>query len=88
MLSRLFIAALWSPAGKGLTAWLSSVPFSRVSITFLCGILCQVCYLVVSIPDISHHSYFGNSDLIEVSLYLQDILFYRCTLKCHENKLL
>ena len=23
MLSRLFIAALWSPAGKGLTSWLS-----------------------------------------------------------------
>ena len=22
MLSRLFIAALWSPAGKGLTSWL------------------------------------------------------------------
>ena len=27
MLSRLFIAALWSPAGKGLTSWLLSVMF-------------------------------------------------------------
>ena len=27
MLSRLFIAALWSPAGKGLTAWLLLVMF-------------------------------------------------------------
>ena len=25
MLSRLFIAALWSPAGNGLTSWLSFV---------------------------------------------------------------
>ena len=27
MLSRLFIAALWSPAGKGLTSWLLLVMF-------------------------------------------------------------
>ena len=27
MRSRLFIAALWSPAGKGLTSWLLSVVF-------------------------------------------------------------
>ena len=27
MLSRLFIAALWSPAGKGLTSWLLLVLF-------------------------------------------------------------
>ena len=27
MLSRLFIAALWSPAGKGLTYWLLLVMF-------------------------------------------------------------
>ena len=30
MLSRLFIAALWSPAGKGLTSWLSFVMFNCV----------------------------------------------------------
>ena len=30
MLSRLFIAALWSPAGKGLTYWLSFVMFNCV----------------------------------------------------------
>ena len=28
MLSRLFIAALWSPAGKGLTSWLLFVIFN------------------------------------------------------------
>ena len=30
MLSRLLIAALWSPAGKGLTSWLSIVMFNCV----------------------------------------------------------
>ena len=29
-ISRLFIAALWSPAGKGLTSWLSFVMFNCV----------------------------------------------------------
>ena len=28
MLSRMFIATLWSPAGKGLTSWLSFVMFA------------------------------------------------------------
>ena len=30
MLSRLFITALWSPAGKGLTSWLLFVMFNCV----------------------------------------------------------
>ena len=34
MLSRLFIAALWLPAGKGLTSWLSFVIFDCVFVTF------------------------------------------------------
>ena len=34
MLSRLFIAALWSPAGKGLTSWLLFVMFYCVFFTF------------------------------------------------------
>ena len=38
MLSRLFIAALWSPAGKGLTPWLLFVMFNCVFVTFPCGI--------------------------------------------------
>ena len=42
MLSRLFIAALWSHAGKGLTSWLFSVMFNCVLVTFPCGILGQV----------------------------------------------
>ena len=49
MLLRLFIAAVWSPAGKELTSWLS---FSHVVY------LVQVWYLIVSIPDLCQLSYF------------------------------
>ena len=48
MLSRLSIAALWSPAGKGLTSWLLLVILSVFVFTLPCGILGQVCYLIVS----------------------------------------
>ena len=58
MLSRLSIAALCSPAGKGLTSWLFFVMFNCVIVTFPCGILGQVWYLIVSIPDLCHLSYF------------------------------
>ena len=43
----LFICALWSPAGKGLTSWL---PFVVSSCEFVT--LGQVWYLIVSIPDL------------------------------------
>ena len=39
MLSCLFIAAVWSLAGKGLTYWLLFVMFNCVFIIFTCGIL-------------------------------------------------
>ena len=57
MLSRLFIAAVWSPAGKGLISWLLFVMFNCVFITFPCGILGQVRYLIVSFPNICCLSY-------------------------------
>ena len=60
MLSRLFIAALWSPAGKGLTSWLSFVIFNCVFVAFPCGILGQVWYLIVLIPDLCHLSYLNK----------------------------
>ena len=41
MLVRLFISALWSPAGKGLISF-SFVMFSCVFVTFPCGMLGQV----------------------------------------------
>ena len=61
MLMRMFIAALLSPAGKRLTSWLSFVMFNCVFATLPCGILCQVWYLIVSIPDICHLSYFQQN---------------------------
>ena len=57
MLSRLFIAAVWSPAGKGLTSRLLFVMFNCVFDAFLCGTLDQVWYLIVSFPDLCRHSY-------------------------------
>ena len=58
MLSRLFIVALWSPAGKGLTSWLSFMMFNCVFFTFPCGILGGMWYLIVSIPDLCRLSHF------------------------------
>ena len=48
MLSYLFLAALWSPAGKELTSFLFCVVCFLV---FPYGVLGQVWYLIVSIPD-------------------------------------
>ena len=42
MLSRLLIAALWSPAGKGLTSWLLLVMFIVILLPSHVGILGQV----------------------------------------------
>ena len=58
MLSRLFIAALWSPAGKGLTSWLLFVMFNCIFVTFPCGILGQMWYCIVSIPDLCRLYFF------------------------------
>ena len=40
-----------------MTAWLMFVMFNCVFVTFSCGILGQVWYLIVLIPDICHLSY-------------------------------
>ena len=58
MLLRLLIATLWSPAWKGLTSWLLSVMFNCVFVSFPCGIIGQVWYLIVLIHDICQLSYF------------------------------
>ena len=61
--ARLFICALWSPAGKGLTSWLSFVVSNCEFVTFPIGILGQVWYLIVSIPDLCTLTYLytGNT---------------------------
>ena len=71
MLLCLFIAALWSPAGKGLTSLLSFVMLNCVFVTFPCGILGQVWYLIVSIPDLCHLSYFDSNSMISVTVIIQ-----------------
>ena len=56
---RLFICALWSSAEKGLTSWLS---FAVSNCEFFpIGILGQVWYLIVSIPDLCTLTYLQNS---------------------------
>ena len=52
--ARLFICALWSPAG--LTSWLSFVVFNSEFVTPN-GILGQVWYLILSIPDLCTLTY-------------------------------
>ena len=65
MLSRLFINALWSPAGKGLTSQLLFVVFF---VTFPCRILGQMLHLIVSIHDLCHLSnVFSQTAFREIS---------------------
>ena len=64
MLSRLLIAAFWSPAGKGLTFWLSFVVLNCMVATFPFGILGQVWYLIVLIADLCPLSYFHTVRIV------------------------
>ena len=57
--ARLIICALWSPTGKGLASRLLFVVTHCKFVTFsLVGILGQVWYLMVSIPDLGTLAYF------------------------------
>ena len=49
---RLFICALWSPAGKGLISWLSFVVSNCEFVT-----VPLVSYLIVVIPDLCSLAY-------------------------------
>ena len=83
MFSCLLFAALWSPAGKGLTSWLSFVMF--IVFLSLCGILGQVWYLIVSIPDLCHLSYFGVRFEILFDFYKKYFTIYMiCIIICKE----
>ena len=61
MLSPLFIADLWSPEGKWLTSWLLFVLFIVILLNFPFGILGQVWYLIVLIPDPCCLSYYKTN---------------------------
>ena len=54
MLSRLFNVTCWERAD--LLAFVGDVYF--IFVTFSCGIMCQVWYLIVSFPGLCHLSYF------------------------------
>ena len=71
MLLRLFLAALCSPAGKGLSSWLLFVMSNCDFVTFPCGILGQVWYMIVLIPDLCRLSYYYIYCL-KVSQHLKD----------------
>ena len=66
--ARLFICASWSPAGKGLTSWLSFV-VSSVSLSLSHWYLGQVWYLIVSIPDLCNLTYFVAVSLKVYSIH-------------------
>ena len=57
--ARLFICALWSPAGKGLTSWLSFV-VSTVSLSLSHWYPGSGVDLIVSIPDLCTLTYFDS----------------------------
>ena len=67
-LCALFICALWSLAGKGLTSWLSRVVSYCEFVTFYLFFLGQVWYLIVSIPDFCTLTYFG-CEVLRLSLF-------------------
>ena len=53
---RLLAVALWSPAGKGLTSWLSFVMFNCES-----GVVLD-CIMYHLIPDLCHLFYLNNDN--------------------------
>ena len=72
MLSRL-IAAFWSTEGKGLTSLLLFVMFLMILLLFHFGILGQVWYLIVSIPDPCCLSYFKS--ILKAKSYFTLLLY-------------
>ena len=76
MLLCLFIAAFWSPAGKGLTFWLMFVLSNCDFVTFPCGILGQVWYLIVLIPDLCRLSYYDKSTKLCQTFPHNSVLVY------------
>ena len=78
---RLFLCTLWLPAGKGLTSWLSFV-VSNCELLFFyfpIGILGQMWYLIVSIPDLCTLNYLAHT--VQCVHYI--ILYWWC--KFHVN---
>ena len=82
---RLFICALWSPAEKGLTSWLSFVVSNCEFVTFPFGILGQVWYLIVSFLDLCTLTY-----LYRKKVYCsrsRHVLFLQNQAECYDYRL-
>ena len=64
--ARLFICALWSPAGKGLTSWLSFVVSNCEFVTFplVSWVSCGTCLyrFLIFTPLLTLYALFVNSD--------------------------
>ena len=77
MLSPLFIVALWSTAVKELTSSLSFWMFNCVFVTFPCGVLGQVWYLI------SVSAFFlWEPQILSVLYYFQKTLYVLIEFKC------
>ena len=79
MLSYLFIAALWSPAGKGVSLWglaLLCQMFYCVFVTLPFAVLGQVWYLFVLIPCHCLLTYFYNRKNTDFSFFYYQTLVY------------
>ena len=64
----LFIATLWSLAGKGLTSWLSCELCFLIFLSLSHGVLGQFWFLIVSIPDLCLFTSFMDSHSIPYGL--------------------
>ena len=72
-------SALWSTAGKGLTSWLLFIMCNCECVAcFSIGIMGQVWYFIVSIPDLCPLSYFVK--LYSKSIFAEGIYehMYQC----------
>ena len=70
MLSRLFIATLWLPAGKGLTSWILLVMFNYVlSVSHVVSWVGQMWYLIVLIHDLCGLTYFKWTMLLAITIH-------------------
>ena len=65
ILSCLFLEALWSPAGEGLTSWRSCMRCFLVICYFPFIVLCKVWYLILSIAELCLIPYL-NQDLCKI----------------------
>ena len=69
--ARLFVDALWSPNGKGLTSWPSFVMSNCHAVTFHFGILGQVWCLIAS------HISYGKMVNVSIKDYMSPLNWHQ-----------